>query len=742
MNITEFLRNRSFWQHGAPTGPEKQLFEESLVVGRGLKDGSVKGGLDKDYTLEVKSFAPGVYVSNHMAGTDAKPLSLRASGYFLTEHILSHAGRKEGGTTRLDDLQVWGSEDKHLKQLNAGSEPYHLSPNKPSQFEWLLWQTIAASQDVADPKLSLATKQAELKRLQVEVARVSDIWSARKSQTKSGGENVLSQADIKAKNSTKKYLDNMFASLAVPANERFYLQYNPQTSIQAGIAFDEAYQKPSDLYVEEKDPFFADEEDVETEAPSAVLTAERQDMVRQCLTSFFLFENGNAIISEIRSAKSQLGLRTVEPGVVLNLPDTFANQLPSKLAYVRSIDGVPDPDTGKSEKAYKYATVDEKGNVLPGVENEITVSAALHKAIRLATAPLLKMVVAPGIPAVARYVESKRFGKHPAVKFEYVYMDENNKKFTLDAEQHKNVLALNPEHVSDNVRGKIDHLFTRFFVDEVKPHYRMYLPETRMERIVLAEQVKETLSQDVGAAWKEINEKGGSLEQRTERAQAHYAEWLKKSLSPQMSEAAPTLFKQMKSEQAVQIDELVSKRAREAALIGYMEEIKGGENIAPNYGTYGLRGKFKTWRTQILAEGGAKLLNDRISQATAWAEEHLGGLKGLVPASHTADKLEEFFNKEVGVELRNMLTNRGVPQTKGLVSLTNYVNPMSIVIFYDRRMQHLDWNYAFDTDLPEMNLSKLAKEGKKPVVAKTDDYWQDVEKRTGFSRASGAPDMT
>jgi len=725
MNISAFLKKRSLWQHGAPaSGEDRAYFDASI------KDGD---------TLEVPSFFSGVYVSNKMVGKDPQPISLRATGYFLAEHILGHEkwkGSQMGDTTtsRLDDLLIWGSEDKHLKQLSMGSEPYNLSPNKPSQFEWLLWQTRALSMDINDPSLSLDRKKAELGLLKEEVARVSKVWSQRKSTTKSGGENVLTRADVKAKNSIKKYLDSVFSYMSVPASEKFYLNYNPDAlakSVTAGVAFDETYQKPSDIYVDsnpDRDPFFDEEEPEEQEPSAPVLTDSRKEMVQKCLTSFFLFENGNAIISTIRSAKSQPGLRTVEPGVVLDIPESLLARLPAKLAYLRSVAGVPDPETGKTEKAYKYATVGPDGVPLVGLENEISVDAATHKQIRLETSPWLKMPDVAGVPSEARYIESRRFGKHPNVKHEYTYISRDKQTFILNADDHKKVFQLNPEHVSANTRGKIDHLFTNFFVDGVKPHYRPYLPESRDERLFLAEKVKASLQPFTDKAWNDINENGGSaLDNRTELAKTHYGEWLKHFLSPEMKALAPKLFEDMKSQHGDQVRDIISKRAREAAVVGYMEDVKGGENPAPNYGSYGLRGKYKTWKTQVLNEGGQKLLDERIAQATNWAEEKFGGLDALVPESHSTEKLLSHFATEAGAELRGVLENRGIPQTKGLVSLTDFVNPMSVVVFYDRRMQHLDWNFNFDVPLPEMNLSKLAKEGKGEVKADPAGYWADVD---------------
>lgn len=731
MNITAFLYKRSLWQHNAPSSEED----------RAMFDASVNAG----DTLEVPSFFKGVYISNKMVGKDPQPVSLRATGYFLVDHILGHEKWKgsvmgDTATSRLDDLLIWGSEEMHLKQLSMGSEPYSLSPNKPSQFEWLLWQVRAMSMDINDPSLSLDRKKAELGLLKEEVSRVSKVWSQRKSATKSGGENVLTRTDVKAKNAVKQYLDSIFSYLNVPAPEKFYLNYNPDTlakSVKAGVAFDEAYQKPSDIYVEpnpERDTFFDDEPEEEEEVASVpTLSDSRKEMVQNCLTSFFLFENGNSLISTIRYAKSQPGLRTVEPGVVLDVPESLLARLPAKLAYLRSVAGIPDPETGKAEKGYKYATVGVDGVPLVGLENEISLDAATHKNIKLETSPWLKLPEASGFPADARYIEARRFGRHPSVRYEYVYMGRDKKNFVLDADAHKQVFALNPEHVSANIRGRIDHLFTNFFVDEVKPHYRPYLPENRDERLILSEKVKASLQPFTDKAWNDINEISAStLENRTEHAKTHYGNWMQHFLSPEMKALAPKLFEDMKIQHSDQVLDLISTRAREAAVVGYMEDVKGGENPAPNYASYGLRGKYKTWKTQVLNEGGQKLLDERVAQATNWAVEKFGGLDALVPESHQTDKVLAYFAAATGAELRGVLENRGIPQTKGLVSLTEFVNPMSVVVFYERRMQHLDWNFNFDVPLPEMNLSKLAKDGKTEVVADTEGYWSGVEaqKRT------------
>lgn len=719
MDITKYLKSRELWQHSAPRiGTDRSEFDSAVAA---------------KTALEIRSYAPGMYVSNFMPGEgggyNPQPVTLRALGYLLTEHILTH--EKWKGESRLQDLLSWGAGEKHINRLMVGNEPYYLNPDKPSQFEWLLWQSKTAAADVKDPSITRDTKQGELALIKEEVSRVSKIWSARKSESKSTGENVLSKIDKNCKDELSKTLKFMFGVLSVPSAEQFFPQYNPESlsiSVKAGVALDERYQRPSDIYVDTpRDPFFDEEEELEEDTIVPEVSDEKKEIAKRCLTSFFIFEQGSAIISSLRSAKLQPGMRTVEPGAILEISKDIQQKFSiptgttklvedgfgkttvctAQLSYGKSVAGITDPSTNKSVKSYIYNIVDEKGNILQGPENEVLISAEAHKAIRKSTSPILNMP--EGLPDKARYLEAKRTGRYPNMSMSYHYMDKEHKVFTISVGQHKQVMDLNPAQISSNVRGRIDDIFTDFFVDNVKAHYRGYLPDSREERILLRDKVKETMHPHVALAWSEINKAGGELEARTELAKKHYANWLKMFQLPEMKVVAPKLFTEMKTTQAAAVKDLITKRASETALVHYMEEMRGGENEAPNYKTYGLRGKYKTWKTQITSDGGKKALNERVSFAVAWAEKKYGSLDALVPETHNADTLTAHFTKGAGEELRELVDSRGIPHTKGLVGLTEHVNPISVLVFYERRLQHLEWNFHFDKPLPDVNLSRIAK---------------------------------
>lgn len=717
MDLTAYLKTKNLWELPAPKkGTDRTAFD---------------AGLTSNNIKEISSFAPDVYMANHLVNPDCKVASQRATGYFLTEHILSHPKWK--GESRFQDLYTWGANDKSIKKLMIGDNPYHLSSGKPSQFEWLQWLATAVSLDAKDPNLSNEIKLGGTNLLHEEVKRISQLWSHRKSQAPNNGESVLTQAERRSKKVTVETLKFIFGALHIPSSEQFFPKYSPEKqapSIQTGIQFDESYHKKSselDDYDEEFDEDM-DEEDME-ERP---VSQDRKNLAQLCLASFFLFEHGNAIINELRAAKVQTGLRTVEPMVPIQLPTAIAaeHNIPSAIAYVKSIDGVAIGNA-KAQKSYIYARVGEDGQVLMGDGNEFILSKDVHTQIRNATSPWLKMPEGNrfGAPK-ARYIEASRKGYGSKQIITYTYKDENENKFSVDSSFHKQVKALNPEHESQNVRGRIDHLFTKFFVDEVKPHFRPYLPESQEESIILRDQVKESLSPYITEAWEDIAKKGGTLAERTAATSKKYSEWFQHFKLPGMDQIAGKLFSDMKETQKKQISEMVSRNANQKALVMYMEHIHNGENPAPGYKAYGERGKFKTWKTQIKEEGGKdgnKLLTERMSKAAEWVEKEHGGLSSLVPATHSSSAVLEHFNKEANSELRDKLDKMQLPQPKGLVGLTEFVNPLSVLIFYDRRMQMLEWNYALDKPLPNINLSTVAKSRSKYPKTHTSSIQSPVQ---------------
>jgi len=715
MNIADWLDKRTVWEHGKPPQDDAAGMAEFV---KSLKEES---------TRELASFSKGKYVSAQMMGSGARPASLRALGYYLTEHVLSHSNWRGG--SRLTDLVTWGvgggkkadgstyPGKKSVVRLYNNKPFDQPSPDDPSQFEWLLWQTKCVMLDTHDPKIARKDKLESLGLLKMEVERVSGIWSQFKGQSKSPGkttgDEVLNPLDRKAKNETVGLLNNIFGVMGVPSVDWFMPEYNPERfapSVQANVEFDESYQKPDRAVSDDpqRDSFFDDEE--EEEEPVRDLTQNQRMLLDRCHEVFFLFEQGYQIVATMRNAKVERGLRTVDPGRPLQLPEDVAlrNSLPSELAYVRSVSGLKSPHTGKAEKSYIYSKVVD-GKVLPGPENEIVLSAKAHREVRAATAPVLKLPEEVKSAEGARYDSAARIGMPPNQKLVYRYTTVDGKRLDLDEATHKKVIDLNPEHVSMNVRGGVDHLFNDFFVDKVKPHYRDYLPQSREERLIIRDRVKGELQDDVRTTWEEINQKGGTLEERTELTQQRYRGWLHKYMPPELEARVPEALREMKQQNEEAIEELVARKAGEKALVLYMEKTRG-ENSAANYGKYGLTGKYKTWASQLREEGGTKILDEHMSKAQDWAEREYGSLNKLVPETHQVSALLNHFQREVTGELEGALKKRGIDMPKDLKGLAKEVNPISISIFYDRRIKHLGWGYHLDKELPSLNLSRLAVE--------------------------------
>jgi hypothetical protein len=734
MDIANWLKERTVWQHKAPAqedSPGMKEFRDSLTA---------------QTTREVTSFAKGNFVSSKMMGSEARPASLRILGYYLTEHVLSHPNWRPSaaGESRLTDIISWGVGGKPGQQGQKpivkllSNQPYqHIGADSPSQFEWLLWQTKCVMLDAHDPKLDRESKLQGLNFLKLEVERVSSVWSQykgqNKTQDKTAGDEVLPPMDRKSKNEAVGLLTNIYGVLGVPSVDWVLPEYNPEKyapSVKANVQFDETYQKPDRIESAEpeRDAFFDDEPE-EEEEPVRDLTQTQRMLLDRCQAVFFLFEQGYQLVATLRNAKIEKGLRTVEPGVPVEVPASLAQKysLPSELAYVRSVGGLKNPSTGKLEKSYVYARV-QNGQMLQGVENELVLPDQAHRELRAATAPILKLPDHLGQPG-GRYLGASRTGMPPNQTISYSYVA-GNKKLSLSAKDHEAVMELNPGHVSLNVRGGVNHLFNDFFVDKVKPHYRDYLPQAREERMIIRDRVKGDLDDDLKKVWEEINTKGGNLEERTEIAKRHYRGWLKKYMPKELEARVPEALREMKVQNEEALSDLVSRKAGEKALVLYMEKVRG-ENSAPNYPKYGLSGRFKTWATQLKEEGGSKLLNEQMSKAQNWAIKEHGSLNALVPETHRLDRLQSHFQKEVREELEGALAKRGISMPGDLRELAQEVNPVSISIFYDRRIKHLGWGYQLDKPLPSLNLSRLAME--KNAKTRRSQAQVDV--------ADGSPDL-
>lgn len=735
MDIGSWLKERTVWQHKAPAQEDAPAMQE------------FKGSLADQTTREIVSFAKGNFVSSKMMGSEARPASLRSLGYYLTEHVLSHPNWRPSavGESRLTDLISWGVGGKPGQQGQKpivkllSNQPYqHIGTDAPSQFEWLLWQTKCVMLDAHDPKLGRESKLQGLNFLKLEVERVSAVWSQykgqNKTQDKTAGDEVLPPMDRKSKNETVGLLTNIYGVLGVPSVDWVLPEYNPEKyapSVKANIQFDETYQK-ADRTVSpepERDAFF-DEEPEEDEEPVRDLTQTQRILLDRCQAVFFLFEQGYQLVATLRNAKIEKGLRTVEPGEPAEVPASLSQKysLPQDLAYVRSVGGLKNPSTGKVEKSYVYAKVRD-GQMLGGPENEIVLSAQAHRELRSATAPILKLPDSLGEPGGGRYMGASRTGMPPNQTISYSYVA-GSKKLALGAKDHEAVLALNPEHTSLNIRGGVNHLFNDFFVDKVKPHYRDYLPQSREERMIIRDRVKGDLDDDLKKVWEEINTKGGNLEERTEIAKRNYRGWLKKYMPKELEARVPDALREMKTQNEEALSNLVSQKAGEKAMVLYMEKVRG-ENSAPSYNKYGLSGRFKTWATQLREEGGSKLLNEQMSKAQSWAIKEHGSLEAMVPETHRIDRLQSHFQKEVREELEGALAKRGIAMSGDLRALAQEVNPISISIFYDRRIKHLGWGYQLDKPLPSLNLSRLAME----KDAKTRRAQTQVE------ASDGAPDL-
>lgn len=722
MDLKQWIAGRTIWEHKAP-----QAVELLPEFQEGVKAGTTK---------EIASYVKGVYASTAMRGESPNPITTRALGYFLTEHILSNPKYKPTPTnvtdgSRLSDLVTWGMGDasknnegvESIKRLYENKPYQHIGSENPSQFEWLLWLTTAATLDAKDKNLTLETKVANLAFLKEEVKRVSSIWSQYKSTSKTGDE-VLLPSDRKAKNASISLLNNLFGILNIPSTNRFFPEFNPDAlgaSVAANVQFDERYQKPVDADTSEH--FFDDPEEEET--VERTLTSAQASLIGKCHASFFLFEKGYQLVATLRYAKEQPGLRTVEPGKVLQLPTAVSEEfgLPSQLAYVRSTPGVVNPATGKKEKSYIYAKV-ENDRVLEGEQNEIVVDGVTHQKIRLSTGPLLTMPSSVTSARLARYNKAVRLGDNTIV---YKYMTPQNKQIQLDAKQHHEVMELNPTQVSKNVRGSVEHLFNEFFVDKVPPHYRQYMPADRSARIELRDSVKAAVAPALEAAWDGISKKSSALDERTEQAKKTIHELSRKMLPEELQAAAPTLMQTMKAQNEQSLHEMVAQKAREKALVMYMESLRGGPPTE-NYPTYGLAGKYKTWEKQLKSVSKANF-EEHMSNAANWAIQEHGSLEALIPDTHNVNCVKEHFQQEVSGELKEALEKRGIAMPKGLVGLAKEVNPLSIAIFYDRRLTHLNWNYHLDKPLPPLNLSKLAKDRAAGLAAqkKAEQEFAEVE---------------
>jgi hypothetical protein len=684
MDIKKYLGSRAFWAVKRPSIP---VLAESF-------DDAVQSG----EALRLTSFPDtGVYIADKFIGdhpVEATPLLM---GYFLTEYTFSKKHGWPDGKSRLQALLQWAELEEDLQSVRAGNDRRFSKGNKPTVIEWALWYTKAVELDVEDKAIPIEEKRVLVKLLEETIYNASRARSLRKN-------GFLLPSERAAVKKIDKMLQAIFKFLSIPVSAQFALEYNPTkflASVQAGLTYEAYRAQEGTFYGPPKG------EDV---GEAQELTPERLKLLHDTLPALFLFEKGTSIKSLLKGARVQKGLPTVEPNVPFDVPPELQKRysLPARLAYKNCI-----RETG----SYLYHEIDADGKM---ITPPISVPSDVYQELRVAAAPLL--VLPDGLP------KAKYLGADPEDREMFLFRTEDGVELRLTREQKKQVIDLNPNRTSNDVRGRIDHLFTEFFITDIRPHYAQYLGGFSREALVdLANTVKAKIAPTFATSWEKIAALPESArEEAAVKAMGDLFQAVSPFPTPEDKAKVEASQKQLMSKLCKNIFEkikiMVYHEAEKKAVVNFFES-KSSLNGPGGEGEYkfmNYREKYELWKTAICEAVDPQERDVALRQAIQTAVKGVD-LEALIPETHKPNVVYHHFIKSAGEELKQRLKALGLPEPRrgldGLVDVASMITYLPVEIFFDRRLTVFErgmqsaaapsWPFSLDKPLPSVNLRDI-----------------------------------